>query len=66
MRRFRLAVYEENGNWLFRWSNISEPEWPPLLEKIIGPCKDRQEAEAEKQKFIAAEKDKPGTVFEEA
>jgi hypothetical protein len=58
---FRTRVFEEKSNWFFRWDNVAVP----TACRVIGPLKSREEAESERQKFVAAEKKKrPLVVFE--
>jgi len=68
VRKLNAAVYQDkNGNWYFRWWNVnpSDAQAPPLHQGLVGPCKGEEEAEAEKRKFMEAEKEKhPWTVFE--
>jgi hypothetical protein len=70
MRKFNLAVYQDDsGVWCFRWWNVnpSDPQAAPFNQGLVGPCKNRQEADAEKQKFMEAEKQRrPWTFFESA
>jgi hypothetical protein len=70
MKMFKLATYRDNsGNWCFRWWNVnpSVTQALPLHQGLVGPCRDREEAEAEKRQFMEAEKHKhPWTVFESA
>jgi len=52
MITFRTRVFENNGNWFFRWDNIAVPRACGLSE----PLKTRSEAERERQQFVDAEK----------
>ena len=61
MTTFNIRVFEEKGNWFFRWDNIAVP----TACRITGPLTSKEEAESEKQRFIEAEKKKrPWVVFE--
>jgi len=66
---FKAAVYQDNdGYWCFRWWNVHpyDPKATPFRQGLV-PCRSQQAAEAEKQKFMEAEKQKrPWTVFESA
>jgi hypothetical protein len=56
MARFRTRVFQENGNWFFRWDNITHP----TACGIVGPLATRDAAELEKRRFIEAETEKRG------
>lgn len=64
MLSFKTSVFESNGVWWFKWWNIS-PGPAYLAQDLIGPCKDQQDAEAEQQRFMLAEKKRhPLATFE--
>jgi hypothetical protein len=68
VRKFKTSVFEKDAAWWFRWWNVSgEPPLLPLAQGLVGPYNDKQEAEAERHKFMDADKLKhPWVVFESA
>jgi hypothetical protein len=59
--RFRLRVFQENGNWFFRWDNLDVP----TMRGLTGPLQTRNEAESARHKFTSAEtKKRPWVTFE--
>jgi len=67
MKKFQVAAFQDkNRNWYFRWWNVNPFDLQASpIQGLVGPCRDKQEAEAEKQKFTEAEKEKHSwTVFE--
>jgi hypothetical protein len=63
MITYRLSVFEQNGNWFFKWSNAANPK----VCGGSGPLKSKEEAESAKEEFIEAEKKKrPWAVCESA
>jgi hypothetical protein len=61
MRTLRVRVLSENGKWFFRWDNVHVP----TACDIKGPYDRKEDAEAERQRFVDSEREKPfGTVFE--
>ncbi len=63
MRKFKLRIFVENGNWFFRWDNIDFP----TACGVTPPLRSRHAAEFRMQQFAAAELRKfPWTVFERA
>ena len=63
MRTFRVRIFENNGNWFFRWDNVHVP----TVCGVTMPLRTKQEAESQKKDFIEAERIRhPWTVFESA
>jgi hypothetical protein len=61
MTTFRTRVFEEKGNWYFRWDNVAVP----TVCGVTKPLKTKEDAESEKQQFVEAEKKKRSwVVFE--
>ena len=57
----RVRVFGERRWWFFRWDNILIP----TACKVVGPLASKEEAEAERQRFMDAERRKrPWVVFE--
>jgi len=54
MVTFKVRVFEERGSWFFRWDNVDVP----TVCKVSAPLNSKEEAEAERQRFMEAEKKK--------
>ena len=63
MRRFKVAVFEENGRWFFRWWNMGAP----TAQGLEGPFNQEKAARDAEQRFMDEEKEKFWwTTFEPA
>jgi hypothetical protein len=61
MTTFRVRVFEQNGNWFFRWDNVAVP----TACGITSPLASREDSESERQTWMETEKKKrPWAVFE--
>ena len=61
MAAFRVRVFEENGQWFFRWDNMQAAS----ACGVSSPMSTREAAESERQLFMENERKKrPWVMFE--
>jgi hypothetical protein len=61
MLTLKTRVFEENGNWFFRWDNVDVP----TMCGVTNPLKTKEATETERQRFMEAkQKKRPLVVFE--
>ena len=60
MRTFRVRIFEDRGNWFFRWDNVHVP----TKCRVTVPLRSKALAESKMHEFIDAERRKhPWTAF---
>jgi hypothetical protein len=62
MLTIRVRIFEEGGSWFFGWDNV----YVPTVCGVTKPLKTKEEAESERERFIAAEKKKRSWVVIES